>query len=70
MPGIARVVAAHDIPVFLHEQHTWPGWVRGQVVNTVTDFGALIREFARGDEAAIDRQPCQTAIVGAECTGR
>ena len=39
-PGLAGVVAAHDVPVLLHEQDIGRERVHGDVMNAVSDFGA------------------------------
>ncbi len=45
VPQIAGVVAAHHIPVLLHEEHIRTGGVHGEVVNAVTNLGGRIRKF-------------------------
>ena len=42
VPGVAGVVAAHDVPVFLHEEDVGPGGVHGDAVNAVADFGGWV----------------------------
>src|SRR5437660_1286872 len=38
-PGITRVVAAHHVPVFLHEEDVRIRGMHGNVMNAVADFG-------------------------------
>jgi len=49
VPRIAGIVAAHDVPMFLHEQDVRPRGMHRQVVHAVTHFsrwiGKLIPEF-------------------------
>ena len=44
MPRIARVVAAHDVPVFLHEQRVRPRRMHRDAMHAVTDLRVRIRE--------------------------
>src|SRR5260370_42626262 len=39
LPRVAGVVAAHDVPVLLHEEDVWARRVHGYVVNEVTGIG-------------------------------
>ena len=39
VPRLASVVAAHDVPVLLHEQHARTRPVHGEAVHTVADLG-------------------------------
>src|SRR5882672_9332247 len=67
LPGVAGVVAAHHIPMFLHEEDVWARGVHRNVMNAVADFG---RGFGNvlGVEAFVDRLPRIAAVVGAERT--
>ena len=56
VPGVAGVVAAHDIPVLLHEQYVRARRVHGNVVYTVADLCFRFRQEVRL-QAAIDRLP-------------
>ena len=69
LPGIAGVVAAHDVPMFLHEQDVRARRVHGDVVNAVADFGIRVGNV-RGVQALVDRPPGRAAIVGPERAGR
>ena len=69
MPRLAGIVAAHDVPVLLHEQHARAGAVPRDAVHAVTDLGRRVRNLL-GAQAAIHRPPRLAAIVGAEDAGR
>ena len=43
-PRVAGVVAAHHVPMLLHEQHVGARRVHGDVVNAVADLGGRDRE--------------------------
>ena len=45
VPRIAAIIAAHHIPMLLHEQHVWTRRVHGDVVNAVTDLGLGVGQF-------------------------
>ena len=47
LPGIAGVVAAHHVPVLLHEEHVRARRVHGDVVNAVADLGRRIGNVLR-----------------------
>src|SRR5208282_1077065 len=68
LPGFARVVASHDVPVFLHEENARPRGIHGYVVNAVPDLGGWVWNVFR-IEAAIDGLPGFAAVVGTECAG-
>ena len=42
VPDIAGIVAAHHVPVFLHEQHVGSAGMKGDAVDAVADFGVRI----------------------------
>src|SRR5258708_17242457 len=65
VPAVAGVVAAHDVPMLLHEERVWLGWMHGDVVNAVADFGVGIGNEL-GNQALVDRLPGFARIVGAE----
>ena len=46
-PHLPRVVAAHHVPVLLHEQHVWPRLVHRDVVYAVTHLGFRIGNVLR-----------------------
>src|SRR5436305_1831056 len=68
LPIVARVVAAQDVPVLLHEQDARPLGAHGDVVNAVADFGVGIRNVLR-TQAAVDRFPGLARVVAAERAG-
>ena len=68
VPLIAGVIAAHDVPMFLHEENIGTRRMQGDVMDTVADFGVLIGNV-RGTEAAVDGRPGFAAVVGAEGAG-
>ena len=47
LPLIAGIVAAHHVPVLLHEEHARPRRVHGDVVHAVADFGLRIGNVLR-----------------------
>src|SRR6185369_10766987 len=65
LPVVAGVVAAHNVPVLLHEERVGTRVVHGDVVDAVSDLGVGIGDVLRA-EAAIDGLPADTAVVGAE----
>ena len=46
-PLIARIIAAHDIPVLLHEQRARTLRVHGDMVHAVSHFGVGVRDILR-----------------------
>ena len=52
VPVVAGVVAAHDVPVLLHEQHVGARAVHGDAVDAVADLGVgvgdVLRDAGRG----------------------
>ena len=56
VPGIAGVVAAHHVPVLLHEEHAGTRAVHGDVVDAVADFGRRVGDVF-GLQPAIDGPP-------------
>lgn len=69
LPELAGVVAAHDVPVFLHEEDVGAGGMEGDAVDAVADLGGGVGEFEVGLEAVINRPPGLAGIVGAEGAG-
>ena len=65
VPRLAGVVAAHDVPVLLHEQHVRARGVHRDAVDAVADLGSRIGNVQRM-QAAVDRPPGLAGIVGAE----
>ena len=47
VPRLAGVVAAHDVPVLLHEQHVRTRRVHGDAVNAVADLGSRVGDVLR-----------------------
>jgi hypothetical protein len=70
MPRLAGIVAAHHIPVLLHEQHAGTRPVHGDAVHAVADLRIRIRQLIRGLQAAVHRLPRLAGVVGAEYTRR
>ena len=64
-PGVATVVAAHHVPVLLHEQHIASGWVPSDPVHAVADLGIRIGDALRA-QAAVGRAPGLSGIVTAK----
>ena len=68
-PGIAGIVAAHDVPVLLHKEHVWTLRVHGHVVNAVPNFRFRIGNVL-GMESLVGRFPRLAAIIRAKRSGR
>ena len=68
-PILAGVVAAHYVPVLLHEQHAGPLRVHGNVMHAMPDLGGRVRNVLRV-QPLVDRLPGDPAVVGAERAGR
>ncbi len=68
LPGIAGIIAAHHVPMLLHEEHTRALGMHRNVMNAVADLGVRIRNILRS-QPAVDRLPGFAAIIGAECPG-
>ena len=64
----AGVVAAHDVPVLLHEQHVRPRRVHGQAMHAMADLGVRIGD-AFGFQATVHGLPGGAAVFGAERAG-
>ena len=67
-PGLAGVVAAHDVPVLLHVQHVGTRRVHREAVHAVADLGVRVGD-AFGVQAAVDRPPRLAAVIGAKRAG-
>src|SRR5437879_2480551 len=65
LPRRAGIVAAHDVPVLLHEQHAGARAVHRDAVNAVADLGGRVGELL-GLEATVDRSPRLPGVVGPE----
>jgi hypothetical protein len=61
----ARVVAAHDVPVLLHEQRLESRRVHRNAVHAAPDLGVPVRYLVRV-KPPVDRLPGFAAAVGAE----
>src|SRR5690606_31817173 len=64
-PGFTGIIAAHDVPMLLHEQDVGVGSVEGDAVNAVPHVSVWIGNVFRL-QSAVDRLPGLSAIVGAE----
>src|SRR5208283_5281646 len=67
-PGLARIVAAHDVPVLLHVQHLRTRWVHGQAVNAVADLCVRVRDSLR-TKTLVRGTPALASIIAAEHPG-
>src|SRR5512144_307967 len=65
VPGLAGVVAAHHVPVLLHEQHVGARGVHRDAVHAVTDLRARLEDALRA-QPAVDRAPRRPGVVGPE----
>ena len=68
VPICAGVVAAHHVPMFLHEDDVRPRRVHGDAVDAVADQRIGVGNIL-GAEAVIDRLPVGSAVVGAKSAG-
>ncbi len=68
LPRVAGVVAAHHVPVLLHEEHVRARAVHGDVVNAVADLGVRVGDVL-GMQSLVDGAPGLAAVVGTEGTG-
>ena len=65
VPRVAGVVAAHHVPVLLHEQHVGPRRVHGDAVDAVADLGVGSGMYSECRPRLIGFQVA-AAVVGAE----
>ncbi len=65
MPRVASVVAAHHVPVLLHEQHTRARGVHRDAVNAVADVGIRVGDIL-GLQSTVDRPPRLAGVVAPE----
>ncbi len=68
VPGIASVVGAHDVPVFLHEEHIRARRVHRDAVNAVADVGSRLGNGLRV-QSAVNGLPRLAGIVAAKSPG-
>ena len=68
LPGLAGVVAAHDVPVLLHIEHLGARRVPGEAVHAVADLGVLVRDGPR-PEPLVHGAPVLPTVVGAKDAG-
>src|SRR3954469_1677647 len=68
MPRTAGVIAAHHVPMLLHEQRFWPRRMHCNPMYAVTDFRVWVGNVLRV-EPAIDWLPRPSAIVGTKRAG-
>src|SRR5439155_7889454 len=64
-PRLAGVIAAHDVPVLLHEEYTGTRPVHRDAVNAVANLGIRVGDVL-GLQAAVDRLPRLAGVVAAE----
>src|SRR5687768_6348619 len=64
MPGLTCIIAAHHVPMLLHEQHMWTGVMHGDPMNTMSHLCSGVRNIL-GPESAIDWFPRLAPVVGA-----
>ena len=64
-PRLAGVVAAHDVPVLLHEQHARARPVHRDAVHAVAHLGRRVGDLL-GPEAAVHRPPRLAGVVAPE----
>jgi hypothetical protein len=69
VPRVAGVVAAHDVPVLLHEEHVGTRGVDGQTMHAVPHIRVRIRD-GLGVQSLVDWTPALATVVAAERPGR
>src|SRR6266566_4409968 len=62
-PGVAGVIAAHDVPMFLHEERVRTLWMHRDMMHTMTDLGLRIGNVLRM-QTLIDGLPRLSAVIG------
>src|SRR6185369_8848730 len=68
VPVVAGIVAAHDVPVLLHEEYAGARRVHGDAVNAMAHLGRGVgHDF--GPQPAGDGPPGLAAVVGAKGAG-
>src|SRR5207244_1719163 len=60
VPRLAAVVAAHDVPVLLHEQRVRPGRVHREAVDAVAHLPLLVRPPSVERKSAASSTPANT----------
>src|SRR5262249_24220210 len=68
MPRTAGVIAAHNVPVFLHEQSVWTRRMHRDPMHAVTDLRVRVRNVLRV-QPAIDRLPRFSAVLSSKRAG-
>src|SRR5579859_3158379 len=68
-PGISGIVAAHDVPVFLHEEQSGLPRIHSDVVHAMPNFSQGIGNVLRV-KSLVDRLPRFSAVVGAKRSRR
>ena len=68
MPRITRIVATHDVPMFLHEQRVRARRVQCDAMHAMTDFCIWVRNVLRM-QPAINWFPRFAAVVRAKRAG-
>ena len=66
VPRLARIVAAHDVPVLLHEQDVGTRRVHRDTVHAVADLRIRVRELILRLQSAVHRPPRLAGVVGSE----
>src|ERR1043165_7191512 len=65
VPQIARVITAHDIPMFLHEKDARTRPMHRYAMHTMPDLSSRVRNLFR-TQSPIDWPPCLTAVIRPE----
>ena len=65
VPRVAGVVAAHDVPVLLHEKHVRTRRMHRDPVDAVADLRGRVGDVLRF-QPLVDRPPRLAGVVGAE----
>src|SRR5439155_759762 len=65
-PQVTRIVAAHNVPVLLHEEDIRAGGMHCNVMNAVADLGGWFGNVLRV-ETFVDGLPGVAAVVGPKC---
>src|SRR5438309_8840798 len=65
MPRVAGIIAAHHVPVLLHEKRIGTRWMHGNPMNTMPYFRLRVRDVL-GMQAMVNGTPGLSSIVSTE----
>src|SRR5436189_4871132 len=64
VPHLTRIIGAHHVPMFLHEENARSRSVHGNPMDTMADVRLRVGDFVGGLKTAINRPPCLAGIIG------